>query len=346
MSKPHNKDPEGFPILDGRGKLTSRDMNGSQHYRDQVKVLASDEAGNVLEKMPIGKHRLWEGIAYISLLKGDGATFPLTHVPADPSKNTPDYDIADMHGVKVHLRDGIKPDTYGILKGRVQISVRIVQPRDRKDKALASACHYLSVNVFPVDEEPVASILIKKVKGGEKRLSCIKHWGPDFNRSHVFVCQLSENIADHATVVAEERWLELVGQWEEAVNVHFEDNEDMRDLLAHIHDAEMRQSIETELRNAHRAFSGLFLEIVNLGETTTPEQQLTAAKRWIELTNHWIYSGESELCGWLNEIEDEKLYEAFDAQINESIQELEELFRKVAGIDQPTWDKADEAVNP
>lgn len=344
MSRPHNKDAEGIPIYDGRGKLTSKDMEGSRHYRDNVKVLATDDAGNVIEKMPIGKHLLWEGVAYVSLLKGDGAAFPLTHVPANPSKSIPEYDVADMHGVKVHLRDGIKPDEYGMLKGRVQISVRIVQPRDAREQPLNKLCHYLSVNVFPSDEEPSACLLAKKVKGGQDRLGCLKHWGPDFNRSHVFVCALSENPADHTKVVAEQRWVDLIKEWDELVRNRVALSEVMNSLLANINNLEMRMSIETELHNVMDEFRGLFLDNIEPNESVHQEQKFAAAKQWIKHMER--VEEESELCGWLDEIEDKTLNENLDVEIHDIMQELALLFRKATNIDQATWDKAIEAVIP
>lgn len=181
MSRPQNHDQQGLPVCDGRGRLTEREREGALNYRNQEK---SDEKFGT---MKIGKHRLWEGFAIISLVKGDGDISAIKHIPADTAKGIPEYDLAELHGVKIHLRDGIKPDADGMLKGRVEVNVRIVQSKQ-------GIVHYLSINIFPCDDEPEFLVgtfhKFPEIFEG----ACIDHWGADFNRSNVFVAALSSDL--------------------------------------------------------------------------------------------------------------------------------------------------------
>ncbi|MDD5437598.1 MAG: hypothetical protein PHC70_00425 [Patescibacteria group bacterium] len=345
MARPQHHDKEGGQILDGRGRFTQKDLAGSRQYADHVKILETDENGFAITKLPIGKHRLWDGVAVVSLMKGDGTQFATKHIEENAETRRPEYDLAEVRGVNVHLRDGLKPDADGVMFARVEINVRIIQPKDQRDLPVGEKRHFLSINLFPTTDEPSACLIIRRNRGGSNdHLNCLKHWGPDYNRSHVFVCPLSENIADHAKVAAEERWLDLVKEWEETVKTLFEGSEFMGETLDVLPET-IGTNLEKEICEIRNTLKEVFLETLRISSPLTDEQRLSAAKRWIDAIETLANSEQSNWMGCLNQLQDKDLEYMLNNELHMGIASLDQLFRKL-GIDQATYDEAIKAVIP
>jgi hypothetical protein len=142
-------------------------LDDAELYREHVKSI-TDDHGRLVAVLPIGKHNLWSGPAMLVLPKDDDVVRGCKHVAAQG--NVPAYDLYEIGGVKVHARDGLKPNCLGNLVGRVEINVRVVQKRDPEtDEPIGSERHFLSINVFPGTIPPLRKVVIrrKRVKGAK-----------------------------------------------------------------------------------------------------------------------------------------------------------------------------------
>ena len=135
-------------------------LDDAELYRQHVKSITDDQ-GRLVAVLPIGKHNLWSGPACLVLSKDNGVVRGCKHVAAQGA--VPAYDLYELGGVKVHARDGIKPDADGNLAGRIEINVRVVQPKNPEtDEPMGSERHFLSINVFPGTIPPLRKVVIRR----------------------------------------------------------------------------------------------------------------------------------------------------------------------------------------
>ena len=159
-------------------------LDDAELYRQHVKSITDDE-GRLVAVLPIGKHNLWKGPACLVLPKDNGKTRECKHVAAQGT--VPAYDLYELGGIKVHARDGLKPDAEGNLVGKVEINVRVVQQRDPDtDEPRGSERHFLSINVFPGTIPPLRKVLIRR-----KRINGAKWIKKGYNPGWIHLVRMS-----------------------------------------------------------------------------------------------------------------------------------------------------------